>query len=236
MACSIDKNQDDKFRQWFNGQIPLSADVKHLSTAALMQTAAQAVASLGRTGHEFLSKESCVASVNAATQRELKPGEGHSQERAIVVDGPMEKVAVLRSRGLWSIGLRRVHDPVTKQWFEVERVWNSRKAEFEIWFDCTQVVASLRQSGVCVSPSRWCEPVEARPDSREAFERQGFRNEYKEGRCCHYCWRRSGHPHGSVAVKLRYCSRCHLVPYCGSECQKMDWPSHKGLICKPPVC
>lgn len=33
------------------------------------------------------------------------------------------------------------------------------------------------------------------------------------------------------ATKLKLCSRCRAVRYCGVECQRADWPAHK-LLCK----
>ena len=34
--------------------------------------------------------------------------------------------------------------------------------------------------------------------------------------------------------KLLNCSQCKLVKYCGRQCQREDWPSHKA-ICKKSV-
>jgi hypothetical protein len=30
------------------------------------------------------------------------------------------------------------------------------------------------------------------------------------------------------------CGRCRVVPYCGAECQQLDWPTHSKL-CRPPT-
>lgn len=45
-------------------------------------------------------------------------------------------------------------------------------------------------------------------------------------RTCDYCKKGS-------TVKLKLCSRCKQVAYCGSECQKAAWPAHKRQ-CKAP--
>lgn len=33
---------------------------------------------------------------------------------------------------------------------------------------------------------------------------------------------------GDMKTNLSYCSNCRTVQYCSSECQKSDWPQHKG--------
>lgn len=40
--------------------------------------------------------------------------------------------------------------------------------------------------------------------------------------CCAYC--------KTDDVKLMYCGRCGLQPYCSKQCQKKDWKNHK-IVC-----
>lgn len=39
---------------------------------------------------------------------------------------------------------------------------------------------------------------------------------------------------GKVDEAIKNCSRCLQVGYCGPECQKLDWPSHKQVCVKKP--
>ena len=38
----------------------------------------------------------------------------------------------------------------------------------------------------------------------------------------------------STDKKLSRCARCHIVMYCGLECQKAHWPTHKLVCIAPP--
>ena len=38
---------------------------------------------------------------------------------------------------------------------------------------------------------------------------------------------------GEKEKELLKCSRCKKVYYCGADCQRKNWPSHK-LICSKP--
>ncbi|KAJ7290140.1 hypothetical protein C8J57DRAFT_1114099 [Mycena rebaudengoi] len=58
---------------------------------------------------------------------------------------------------------------------------------------------------------------DARPDVSEVWKS-------KNPRQCAQCAKINTHD-------LLLCSRCKLVHYCGRECQKLAWPSHK-LVCK----
>lgn len=33
-------------------------------------------------------------------------------------------------------------------------------------------------------------------------------------------------------IKFKWCSRCHVVAYCGKECQRKDWNTHKKYCLK----
>ncbi|KAI0668431.1 hypothetical protein C8Q78DRAFT_1047124 [Trametes maxima] len=35
--------------------------------------------------------------------------------------------------------------------------------------------------------------------------------------------------------RFRVCSGCQVALYCGEECQRADWPSHKFAYPPPPV-
>jgi hypothetical protein len=55
-------------------------------------------------------------------------------------------------------------------------------------------------------------------------------------RACNWCGRaeeRMGQTggEGSEECKLKECSRCRSVRYCGKECQTADWPAHRAT-CK----
>jgi hypothetical protein len=56
-------------------------------------------------------------------------------------------------------------------------------------------------------------------------------------RQCASCGRREGEAAAGaasaseVAIKLRMCGGCGLVPYCDSGCQRRHWPQHK-LVCR----
>ncbi|TFK87936.1 hypothetical protein K466DRAFT_490001 [Polyporus arcularius HHB13444] len=39
---------------------------------------------------------------------------------------------------------------------------------------------------------------------------------------CHHCGRLP-----TEDVRLKRCVRCSVTLYCGRECQKADWPTHK---------
>jgi hypothetical protein len=41
---------------------------------------------------------------------------------------------------------------------------------------------------------------------------------------CAACGARAGQP----GVRLKMCSRCKGVRYCGPQCQRAHWPAHKG--------
>jgi len=58
---------------------------------------------------------------------------------------------------------------------------------------------------------------QTRPDVSAAWKQRNPRQ-------CAYCEK-----HGEKSLSI--CSRCKLVQYCGPECQKLAWPSHK-LVCK----
>ncbi|KIJ60149.1 hypothetical protein HYDPIDRAFT_161442 [Hydnomerulius pinastri MD-312] len=58
---------------------------------------------------------------------------------------------------------------------------------------------------------------ETRPDVSSAWRQRNPRQ-------CAYC-------EALGEKNLRVCGRCKLVQYCGAECQKAAWPSHK-VICK----
>ena len=69
--------------------------------------------------------------------------------------------------------------------------------------------------------------LEGRPERknvgaiREAIE--GVMGNYKRLHACYRC--------GKDDVPLKKCSACKYVSYCGRECQKADWKSHKE-VCK----
>src|SRR5579863_10764135 len=44
---------------------------------------------------------------------------------------------------------------------------------------------------------------------------------------CNFC-------HDSLTGLINKCSRCQIAIYCGVDCQKKDWPSHKKE-CKEPA-
>lgn len=44
-------------------------------------------------------------------------------------------------------------------------------------------------------------------------------------RRCSFCWKKSDRDDGT---SLASCSRCHSVRYCSLECQRSDWPVHRG--------
>jgi hypothetical protein len=48
--------------------------------------------------------------------------------------------------------------------------------------------------------------------------------EYCKTNCCNYC--------GKPATLT--CQKCLKVKYCSRDCQRLDWPTHKG-VCRPPV-
>jgi hypothetical protein len=33
---------------------------------------------------------------------------------------------------------------------------------------------------------------------------------------------------GTDAERMKYCAKCREAYYCDAECQKLDWPDHKG--------
>ena len=59
-------------------------------------------------------------------------------------------------------------------------------------------------------------------------------NETRLRDACCACGRASGAAGGAAGgggVRLRSCNACGAVRYCGSECQRADWPAHR-LACK----
>lgn len=41
-------------------------------------------------------------------------------------------------------------------------------------------------------------------------------------RGCHVCYKEGN---------LLLCAKCRIVRYCSAECQREDWPAHKGICC-----
>jgi hypothetical protein len=50
------------------------------------------------------------------------------------------------------------------------------------------------------------------------------KNEYCKTNCCNYC--------GNPATLT--CQKCLQVKYCSKDCQRLDWPTHRG-VCRAPA-
>jgi hypothetical protein len=165
---------------------------------------------------------------SVSRERTFEPGQGHSASKAIVVSGLLEPTNILRSRGLWSVGNRRVYDAVSANFLLIERVWTHRRFEFQVWFDMTRVVHQFSGArGSRLSPSQWL--AMSSGDNKEAetmFENADIRKEYSDGKSCLYCWQLQENLL-KTGIKVRLCARCRKVFYCSVACQQQHWEEHK---------